>query len=270
MDVGLFQLGIRAVHQKDIKTAILEAKKNGFEMLEIHLTSPQFLPQNYTVFQLGEIKYFAEKNGISLSTHAEIGQTLILSDALLREAVKKQLKNMVEFSRKIGAISLTLHPGKAPAYYSGPGKSIVNDDLYSKYYSSLFEDSVKHLVSVATKDLFICIENTDNFNVGYQKVLDKYLKTGKVFLTWDIMKGYSSYHPEVKLHDDSFNFLKRNIKYVKNLHISGPSHGGIQGYEKEFITFFALFKNKDIPMIIEILSLEESVKAKNIIRDLGF
>lgn len=265
-----YKIGMRAVHQKDIKTAIVEAKKHGFDMVEIHLTSPQFLPQKYTKEQLSAVKTFAEKNNITLSTHSEIGQSLILADTLLREATKKQLKKMVEFSRALGAVSLTLHPGKAPAYYLGAGKSMVNDNVYNKYYTELFEDSIKHLISIAKKDLSICIENTDNFNTGYQKVLSKYLKSGKIFLTWDIMKAYASYKPEAILHDDRFAFLKKNINYVRNLHISGPSHGGFNGHEKDFTIFFTLFQNKNIPMIVEIISLEEAIISKNIIRDLGF
>jgi sugar phosphate isomerase/epimerase len=270
MNNNPYQLGMRAVHQKNLKTAILEAKKNGFEFLEIHFSSPQFLPQNYTGEQAREIKLFAEKQGIVLSTHSEIGQSLILTDSFSREAEKKKLKRMVDFSRKIGAVNLTLHPGKASAYYSGPGKSTSNEELYTKYYMEIFEDSIKHLVSIASKDLCICIENTDNFSLGYQKILSKYLKTGKLFLTWDIMKSFSSHKPEMKLYEDRVSFLKRNIKYVKNLHISGPSHGGLHSHEKDFTVFFDLFKNKNIPMIIEIINLPEVIQAKNIIRGLGF
>ncbi len=270
MNNNLYKLGMRAVHQKNIKTAIVEAKKNGFYMVEIHLTSPQFLPQNYTALQLSEIKSLAQKSGIALSTHSEIGQSLILADNILREATKKQLKKMVEFSRAIGAINLTLHPGKAPSYYSGPGKSMTNDNVYIKHYNSLFEDSIKHLVSIAPKDLCICIENTDNFRADYQKILSTYLKTGKLFLTWDIMKSFSSFQTEKKLYEDRMLFLKKNIRYVRNLHISGPSHAGLAGHEEHFVSFFEMFKNKNIPMIIEIISLEEAVQAKKIIRDLGF
>lgn len=270
MNYKKYQLGMRAIHQKDIKTAVVEAKKNGFEVLEIHFSSPQFLPQNYTGEQAKEIKLFAQNQGIVISTHSEIGQSLILTDNISREAEKKKIKRMIDFSIKIGAVNLTLHPGKTSVYYSGPGKSTSNEDLYIKYYTSLFEDSIKHLVSIASKNLCICIENTDNFSTSYQKILSKYLKSGKLFLTWDIMKSFSTHKPEMKLYVDRVNFLKRNIKYVKNLHISGPSHSGLKGYEKDFISFFNLFKNKGIPMIIEIVSLSEAVKAKNIIRDLGF
>jgi sugar phosphate isomerase/epimerase len=270
MNNKLYKLGMRAVHQKDIKTAIIEAKKNGFDVLEIHLTSPQFLPQNYTNEQLSDLKALAIKNNIILQTHSEIGQSMLLADNTLRDAEKKKLKKMIDFSRKLGAVSLTLHPGKAPSYYSGPGKSTNNDNVYVKYYNMLFEDSIKHIVSIAPKDLFICIENTDNFKTDYQKILSAYLKTGKVFLTWDIMKSYSSFQPEKKLHEDRMMFLKKNIQYVRNFHISGPSHGGLEGHEDAFITFFEMFKDKNVPMIIEILSLEEVTRAKKIIRGLGF
>jgi sugar phosphate isomerase/epimerase len=266
----MYQLGLRAIYQKDIKTAILEAKKNGFDFLEIHFSSPQFLPQNYTVEKLRELKLFAKAQGVSLQTHAEIGQSMIIIDDILREAEKKKLKRMVMFSKNIGARRLTLHPGKASGYYSGPGKSTNNDDVYGKYYAKIFEDSLKYITSIAVKDVCICIENTDNFSASYQKLLTKYVKTGKVFLTWDIMKGFSSYKPEMKLHEDRFVFLKKNIKYVRNLHISGPSHAGLKGYEKDFTQFFNLFKEKNIPMVIEIISLTDAVHAKNIIRELGY
>lgn len=270
MNNKIYQLGMRAVHQKDLRTAILEAKENGFNVLEIHFSSPQFLPQNYTSEKAKEIKLFAQEQGIILSTHSEIGQSLILTDNLSREAEKKKIKRMVDFSCKIGALNLTLHPGKASAYYSGPGKSTSNEDLYGKYYAELFEDSIKHLVSVASQKLCICIENTDNFSLVYQKILSKYLKSGKLFLTWDIMKSFSSHKPEMKIYEDRVSFLKRNAKYVRNLHISGPSHGGLDGYEKDFLFFFEFFKGKNIPMIIEIVSLSETIQAKKIIRGLGF
>lgn len=270
MNSNKYKLGMRAVHQKDIKTAIVEAKKNGFDTLEIHLTSPQFLPQNYTSEQLSDLKAIASKNNIILQTHSEIGQSMLLADNTLRDAEKKKLKKMVDFSRKLGAVSLTLHPGKVPSYYSGPGKSTTNDNVYVKHYNMLFEDSLKHIISIAPKNFFICIENTDNFKIDYQKILSKYLRTGKVFLTWDIMKSFSSFQTEKKLYEDRMMFLKKNIQYVRNLHISGPSHCGLEGHEDSFVTFFEMFKNKNIPMIIEILSLEEAVQAKKIIRDLGF
>jgi sugar phosphate isomerase/epimerase len=260
-----FKLGMRAVYQKDIRSAILEAKKNGFEVLEIHLSAPQFLPQNYSPEQLKAIKSFAAKNNIILQTHSEIGQSLIQADEILRKAEKQKLKQMVMFSRQLGARCLTVHIGKAPQYHLGIGGEIKNDVTYAKHYTALFEDSVKYIISIAPKDLYIAIEN-DNLLPGYQKVLDKYLKTGKVFLTWDILKSYSG-HAE-KLKDDQWKFVQRNIQHVRNIHVSGPRHGSIQGCEKKFAQFFELFKNKNLPMIIEIISLEEALKAKTFIQDL--
>jgi sugar phosphate isomerase/epimerase len=264
-----YQLGIRAVHQKDIKAGIIEAKRNKFDILEIHLSSPQFLPQGYTASQLNTIKDFAIKNGIILQTHSEIGQSLIQTDDILRKAEKQKLERMVRFSQGLGVRCLTLHPGKAPAYFTGPGKAIQNDNVYSKYYYNLFEDSLNHIISITSKDLSICIENTDNFNLGYQKVLATYLKSNQIFLTWDIMKSYSHGRVE-KLREDQWKFLQKNIKYVRNIHISGPSHAGLQGYEKNYTRFFKLFQGKNIPMVIEIVSLKEAIRAKKMIRELGF
>ncbi len=262
-----FKLGIRAIHQKNIQTAIIQAKKNGFDVLEIHLSSPQFQPQHFTQLQLKEIKDFAKKNGILLQTHSEIGQSLIQVDNILRKAEKLKLKQIIRFSRKIGARCLTLHIGDAPGYHAGPGKHTGNDILYAKYYASLFEDSIKHIISVARKDLFVCIEN-DNFLPAYQNILSKYLQTNKIFLTWDLMKSYS-FKPVKILLKDQFKFMKKNINYIRNVHISGPSHAGINGYENDFMPFLKLLQNKNIPIILEILSLPESIRTKRIIQNLN-
>lgn len=264
-----YQLGTRAIYQKSIKVAIEEAKKNGFEVLEIHLSSPQFLPQGYTASQLSAIKNLAIENGIILQIHSEIGQSLIHADDILRKAEKQKLERMIHFSQSLGARCLTLHPGKAPGYFTGPGKSISNDSQYSKYYLNLFEDSLKHIILIAPKNLFVAIENTDNFNIGYQKVLAKYLRTSKIFLTWDIMKSFL-HGSTKKLREDQWEFLKKNIRYVRNVHISGPSHAGLQGHEKNYAQFLELLQGKNIPIIIEIISSQETIKAKKIIKNLGF
>lgn len=264
-----FPLGIRAIHQKDIKTAIAEAKRNGFQVLEIHLSSPQFLPQNYSVTQLQQLRTFAQKNNITLQVHAEINSSLIEIDNIIRKAEKQRLERVVKFSRQLGARCLTLHPGKAPTYYLGnKGKVLQNDDAYSKVYNKLFEDSLQHIVSIAPKDLFICIENTDNFTLGYRKILNKYLKTNKVFLTWDILKNLN-FKTGTKLWPGQWEFIQKNVKYVRNIHVSGPEHGSLQGVQKHFVQFFKLFKN-NIPMVIETVSLGAAKETKMIIRNLGF
>jgi hypothetical protein len=242
-----FKLGIRAIHQKNIKTAILEAKKNGFEVLEIHLSSPQFLPQNHTKVQLKDIRTFSAKSNVILQVHSEINSSLIEVDDIIRRAEKQRLERVVRFSRQLGARCLTLHPGKAPTYYLGNGGKVSqNDDIYSNLYNKLFEDSIKHIISIAPKDLFICIENTDNFTVGYRKVLSKYLKTNKIFLTWDILKNLN-FKTGPQVWPKQWEFIQKNFKYVRNLHVSGPEHGSLKGLEKNFIPFFELFKNKNLP-----------------------
>lgn len=263
-----YKFGIRAIHQKDICTAILEAKKNDFDVLEIHLSSPQFLPQNYTDAQLKRIRDFALKNNITLQTHSELGQSLIHADNILRTAEKQKLNQIIQFSRKIGSRSLTLHVGNAPGYFDGPGKRIPNDSVYTKLYVNLFQESLKHIISIAPKDLFICIENADNFTVGYQKILAEYLKLNKIFLTLDIMKCYS-HKLTGKLREDQWKFFKKNADYVRNIHISGPSHAGLQNSKMDFIPFLKLLQGKNIPAVIEIVSLVEAIKAKKIIQDLG-
>lgn len=260
------RFGIRAVHQKDLNAAILEAKNNGFGILEIHLSSPQFLPQTYTVSELKKVKNFALKNGILLQIHDAIGHSLIEADEILRKAEKLRLKRLVGFSLLLGARCLTLHPGKAPSYYLGQDeKVLLNDNIYSDFYSKLFDDSLRYLVSLAPKDLYICVENTDNFNLSYQKILQKYLKTGKLFLTWDLYKTLS-FGKTIKVKSDQLSFFQRNVRFVRNIHISGKGHGSIKGYESYFSKFVGLLKEKDLPFIIETIRLNQAIEIKKYIK----
>lgn len=261
----MFNIGYRAIYQKNIRSAIKEAKKNGFKVLEIHLTSPQFMPFQYSVSKLDSLKDFARKQDIILQVHAPLEQSLIFTNKELRKGAKRQIEEMVKFCKNLGARCLTLHPGRAAIYHTANGKKLKDDNIYSKFYSELFEDSIKHIISIAPKDLFICIENADNFTPQYQKVLDKYLPIGKVFLTWDIRKNYS--YMTNKLIGEQWRFVQKNINYVRNLHISGlaTTHGNLKGRENKFYRFFDFFSDRDLPIIIEISPLKYTKQAKNII-----
>lgn len=262
------KLGIRAIHQKTLTAAILEAKNNGFEILEVHLSSPQFLPQTYTASELKKIKAFAFENGVLLQVHDGIGHSLIEADEILRKAEKARLKRLIGLSQQLGARCLTLHPGKAPSYYLGQDeKVLLNDNIYPEFYSELFDDSLRYLASLAPKDLYICVENTDNFNFRYQKILQKYLKTGKLFLTWDLYKTLS-FGTTIKVKSDQMHFFQRNIRFVRNIHISGKGHGSIKGHEKHYSKFVEFLKEKDLPFIIETMRLNQAIEIKKYIKSI--
>jgi hypothetical protein len=264
----MFNIGYRTIYQKSISSAIREAKKNGFKVIEIHLTSPQFVPSAYTLRDLKIINNLAAKAGVALQLHAPLEQSLIFMNKELRTGAKKQVEEMIKFGKLLGAKCLTLHPGKAAIYHTSDGKKIKDDEIYAKFYKGLFEDSIKHIMSVAAKDFFVCIENTDNFTSDYQKILDKYLPSGKIFLTWDIRKNYS-YTTNELIHRQ-WQFVQRNKEYVKNLHVSGFStaHGEIKGWEEKLNRFIDLFGNKKISLIIEIMPLKHALEAKKIINNL--
>lgn len=261
----MFSIGCRAIYQKDIHSAIKEAKKNDFKVLEIHLTSPQFIPSKYTQRESKSIKSLAVREDIILQVHAPLEHSLIFVNKELRHAAKKQVEEMMEFGRNLGAKCLTLHPGKAAIYHTADGKKIRDDDVYVEFYKGLFEDSIKHIISIVPKDFFVCIENTDNFTPQYQEVLNKYLPSGKLFLTWDIRKNYS--YTTSELIKKQWEFVQSNKEYVKNLHISGfdAAHGEIKVWEEKLNRFIGLFSGKHLPLIIEIMPLKHALEAKKII-----
>jgi len=262
----MFDLGYRAVYQKNIETAIREAENNGFKVIEIHVSSPQFLISSYSIEQLKSIKKLAEKKQIAIQIHAPLEMSLIFVNENLRKAVKKQIKELLNFCKIIGANSITLHIGKADTYHDVLGSKLKNEDIYPKLYNQLFEDSLKYIVSIANNEINVCIENTDNFNSNYQKILQKYLSAGKIFLTWDIRKNFS--YETGKLIEDQWKFFQKNKDYIRNIHISGlsSSHGEIKEWNSEFSRFFDVLKNKNLSVIIEVLPFEAAIKAKEIIK----
>ena len=258
----MFKIGYRAIYQKNIRAAIVEAAQNGFEVLEIHLSSPQFQPEKYAERQLRTLARFAKAKDIILQIHASLETSLLYLNPDLRRATELQLIKLMRFSRTIGARRLTLHPGSVYGYHFADGIKIKNDDTYRKEYCQLFQDSLQYIGSLSAGSLMVCIENTDNFNVDYQKILERYLKKSKIFLTWDIRKNFS--YSKTELRKDQLDFVKRNISYVRNLHISGVNsgHGTIGKNDKRFNRILRLFKKRDLPIILEVLPLQKALESK--------
>lgn len=258
----MYKIGIRAIYQKDLRTAVVEARRNGFEVLEIHLSSPQFQPEKYSQRQLKDLAAFAKKQNIILQVHASLESSLLFLNSDLRRAAEVQLKKAVQFSKAIEARCITLHPGSVFGYHFADGTKIKNDDVYRKEYRRLFDDGLKFLNTLSFGSLLVCLENTDNFNLDYQKILEKHLSKKRIFLTWDIRKNFSYTSKEPK--KDQLDFIRRNFKYVKNLHLSGLSggHGTIGKNERQFIRFINLFKNSNPPIILEVLPLRQAIESK--------
>jgi sugar phosphate isomerase/epimerase len=259
----MFKFGERAIYQKNIKAAIAEARRNGFDVLEIHLSSPQFSPDLYSKKELLSLRVFAERQEVTLQIHASLEASLLFIDLRLRQAAKDYFKMIVRFGGAIGARCLTIHPGSVFGYHTAAGTRLKNDDVYRGGYARLFDDSLKFIASIAAKQrVLVCIENADNFNTDYQKILEKYLKRGNIYLTWDIRK---TFFLDGSFRTEQWHFIKKNLAYVKNMHVSGlrGGHGAIGAAEKKLSKFFKLFPNHDIPLVIEILPLSAALASRN-------
>jgi len=256
-----YKIGLRAIYQKNIRTAIIEARQNGFEVLEIHLSAPQFQPEKYSHRELKSLALLAKKNNIILQVHASLESSLLFLNQFLRKATRSQILETIKFSRALRARCLTLHPGSVYGYHPANGVKIKNDDEFRKAYCRLFEDGLKLVSSAKVGNLIVCIENTDNFNADYRKILEKYLKQGKLFLTLDIRKLFSFNNIPQK---EQNNFVQKNKSYVKNIHISSPgsAHGIIEKNERELLKYLEIFKNKDLPLIFEVLPLKATLESK--------
>lgn len=260
----MFKIGYRAIYESSISAAINIAKRNGFEVLEIHLSSPQFNPDTFTAKDFSGIKNLAKKKKIILQVHAPLEQSLLFTSRELRQGAEKQLKTLIYFSRQIQARCLTIHPGKVSVYNAVDGRKIKADEKYPRYYGKLFENSLKQIISMAQPDLFVCLENTDNFTPGIMKILEKYLPSGKIFLTWDFMKSFT--YTDNRLRPEQWKFFQKNQKYVKNIHVSGSLHGRMNDREKRFDRFINILNDRELPFIMEIYPLNYAVEGKDILK----
>jgi len=181
------------------------------------------------------------------------------SEEDIRIAQKKQIRKVVEFSKRIGADCVTFHPGKAPIYHSADGRKLFNEDFYPRHYTRLFTDSIEFLETLSRQELAICIENTDYFFAGYQDVLSQHLKNRRIYLCWDIMKGFS--YESGDLRPDQWRFLRAHLMHVRNLHISGPAHGALDDTDK-IGEVLRLFIDTETPLVIEIDPIEYALDAR--------
>lgn len=259
----MFKIGYRAIYESSIQSAIKIAKRNRFEVLEIHLSSPQFNTDTFTSKDFLNIINLAKKEKIILQVHAPLEQSLLFAGRELREGARHQLRTLINFSQKIQARCLTIHPGKVSVYNTADGRKIKADEKYPKYYDGLFKDSLRQLISLAPKDLFICLENTDNFTSRIMKIISKFLPSGKIFLTWDIMKNFT--YTNHRLISEQWNFFKKNIKFIKNIHASGFSHGSLEGWERRMSKFLAEISEYELPIIVEVYPLAVAIEGKKII-----
>ena len=199
---------------------------------------------------------------MTLQVHASLDASLLFVDPLLRQAAKDYFKRIIRFSSTIGARCLTIHPGSVFGYHTADGTRLKSDDVYRKHYARLFDDSLKFIASTAVKErVLVCIENADNFNADYQKILEKYLKRGRVYLTWDIRKIFSL---DGSFRAEQWHFMKKNLAYVNNMHVSGlqGGHGAIGPHETRLSRFFRLFPKQNIPLVIEILPLNAALASR--------
>jgi len=79
-----------------------------------------------------------------------------------------------------------------------------NKNMFKLGYRIIHQIDIRSAVLEAKKH---------NFNSSYQKILDKYLSSGKIFLTWDIRKNYT--YAANELIEDQWEFVKKNKDFVK-------------------------------------------------------
>jgi len=213
--------------RKVIKDAFFEAKKTGYDGVELTIGESGILNINSTKEECEEIVDLAKKMDISYNTIASgIPWTYSLTDndPSIRNKGIEYVKKILKITKFLGANSFLLVPGAVDIFFRNDYERVPYDVCFSRSKKSILE-----IIPIAEElDVNICIENVANkfllSPLEMRDFIDSF-DSNKVGSYLDIGNLlYTGGYPE--------DWIKILGKRVKAVHIKDYklSIGGIEGF----------------------------------------
>jgi len=275
-EISRRRFGYHVVYDVDMYDAISFAGRNGFGYVVPDLMIPRFFPERFSQLDRRRIREAAQSENVSISFHAP-------SDYLnigtlypeVRQAIIKRMKRCMDFAGDVGAQRFTIHVD--PPYdfvFAGREGAFLKEHWMT--YKNAIKEGMLQLLANATKDLLICVEN-DRLNVGIvMEALEEFLPTAKLFLTWDIPKGYTSNGKPIR---EVENFFTRHIDRIRECHVHDQrigkySHDTVGAGNINFRRYLRILLPRDVHFTIEVRPREDALKSlktlENMITHLGW
>jgi len=268
-EISWKRLGYHVVYDVDIYDAIDFASKHRFGYVVPDLMIPRFFPECFSQSERRSIREVAAAKGVSISFH---GPSDYLNLGTLYPEVKRavldRMKLCIDFARDVGAERFTIHADPPFDFVYAGRKGTYLKDHWTIYKDSL-KQGLRELVDHARGEIHICVEN-DRLSRMAMEVLEELLPTGRLFLTWDIPKGYTITGEPIV---DVENFFLRHLEKVKECHLHdqrlGKHSHDILGVGKiDFARYLKTLVPRNVYFTLEIRPRNNALKSLKILRDM--
>lgn len=239
----------------DILDEIDFAVKNNFDYLGIALDWIQ--NQNIGNNKLLKIRKISKAHNLKLSIHSHFYLPTSTMLPEIRRGLYKTTENIVSIAAKVGAATITVHPGYRESV--GPSSDITINSLIN---------NLTVMVNIAKrKGIIICFENYSKesvllcYNIDEYKSVISRVKDMKI--TLDIGHINTTNHNII----DYTNAVKEHIfdMHIHNNDGQGDNHKGLQEGSINYHEFFNYCKSIDYngPFMLELFPHENIIKGKN-------
>jgi len=263
------RFGYHVVYDPDLFDAIDFASQHGFGYIVPDLMIPRFFPERFDQQARRHIRDYAASKAVSISFHGPSDNlNLVAPYPEVRRAVIDRMKLCLDFAVDVGAERFTIHTTPPPDFVSAGKRGTYLRDHWSLYKNAL-KESLREISAYASGGVMVCCENAP-FDEMAMEVLEELLPEGKIFLAWDIQKGYTGEgKPIVQVED----FFLRHLQSVKECHLhdrrpGGHAHDLLGVGNIDFSRYLRMLMPLDVHFTLEIRPRENAVRSLNILKQM--
>jgi sugar phosphate isomerase/epimerase len=246
--------------ERSIIEAIEFAHHESFGVVEINMNSPFFLPERIDAYRRREARCAAARLGIELLVHLPEGLDLLNIQRPVLTTALERICTLLEFADELKARVATLHVGRGVPIATS-GEKIYLHNVYPDEYSDALRYALDTLVASKPRGIDICIENAGAFRHPLvQRILNPYIETGTLYLTWDI--GHTNIATDIEKRAEQ-QFFVRYLDRVRTCHIH-DNHGSTDEHLVlgmgviDFEYYFELLRGCDTYLIFEVRPREKA------------
>lgn len=257
----VIKTGYHSVYAETFFNGIGDAKSHRFDFVQFDLGVPSYFLNGMTYDALKDIKKYAQDSGIEITFHSPGDNVSLFSDyPIIRKGILDEFKLMLEKADMLGARHMTFHTGIYPMFKKSGEKA---DNSRSAYYENILYENLKTIVE-NSGNVLVCVENfglNRTAKTAIQRLIDD---TGKLYLTLDIAKMYSS---NGGINEDDFKFFEKNKEYIREIHVHDRNNecGSHQIVGEGFVDFslFKHFFSENTYVNFEVRPVEAAKQSKD-------
>lgn len=207
----LDRVSYHAVYDASILDALQYAKHSGFAGIQVADETPHLSFERLSDADIEQIADFVALQGQYITLHApDDAASLFQCSRYLNAGIMDYYRALLSFGRSVCAKLVTIHVGSMTVFPADtdPEQRIPQEDR--PLYETTLRRNLEDLMRMTKDTILLCVENYA-MDSSILDLLVPYLKSGDLFLCWDLVKSAS--RPELE------DFLFSNISWVKQVHL---------------------------------------------------